>query len=53
MKKILERQGRLLAEGSYRTLWWEICDGSKGTAVGLDFEVGEHVDRSVANFNGG
>ena len=30
-----------------------LCDDEKGTAAGLNAEVGEHVDRPVANCNGG
>ena len=30
-----------------------LCDDEKGTAAGLNAEVGDHVDRPVANCNGG
>ena len=53
LKKTVKGKGRLLQRAATELCGGRLCEGGKGTVARLDAEVGEHVDRSLANCNGG
>ena len=51
VKKKRERQRQAASRGQLPN--FAVGDYGKGTAAGFDAKVGEHVERSLANCNGG